>query len=185
MNEQEVIAALGMVATFFPHTFTLTGKGQVKVWHQELEPYEANEVLQAVRLLCREKDKFPTLKDILDRLQPMAAGAAEAWVDATRYASEWADGDRWVGGQRLSPPGLPDPAVAAAVESVGGLAAIRARTLDDEPAMRAHFFRRYDEARTKTKRQESLTVIQGGAPRRQMLADATNAIAKPMTGGAQ
>lgn len=180
MTYDQTIAALAVVSTFFPHTFALSDPAMVDVWHRELEAYDAGDVDQAIRLLCRELTKFPTLKDIIDRLGPAEPGASEAWAAATAYASVWADGARWVGGQVLEPPGLSDPAIAAAVESVGGLRAVRSRGLDDEPAMRAHFFRRYEEARTKARRIESLTVINGGAPRAQLLEGATQALAEDL-----
>lgn len=183
MTRSETISALAIIATFFPFSFSLSDDAMVDVWHRELEPYDSSVVDGAVRLLCRERDKFPTLKDVLDRLDPQVDGAAEAWATATRYASEWADGPVMRGGELYTPPGIQDQAIARAIEAVGGVPAIRARTLEDEPGMRAHFFRAYDEARTRARRAESLNVIQGGRPRgHQLIKGATQAIARPVDG---
>lgn len=183
MTKADTIAALTIIATFFPHSFSLAEKGMIDLWTRELAEYTPQEVEGAVRILCREKDKFPTLKDVLDRLDPVQVGAAEAWAFATRYVSEWGNGPVVRGGQWLDPPAIADQATDRAVEAVGGIAAIRARTLDDEPAMRAHFFRAYDEAKATRKRAENRAAIAAGRPQVQQVIDvATQRIARPMLG---
>lgn len=184
MNKAETIAALTIIATFFPHSFSLAEKGMIDLWARELADYDPQEVEDAVRILCREKDKFPTLKDVLDRLDPVQAGAAEAWAFATRYVSEWGSGPVVRRGEFIEPPAIEDPATARAVEAVGGIAAIRARTLDDEPAMRAHFFRAYDEAKATRKREQNRAAIAAGRPQNQQVIDvATHRIGRQMLGG--
>ena len=180
MTKRETIGALAIIATFYPHTFSLADEAMVEIWHKELEHYSRADVELAVREMCREKDKFPSLKDILDRLGPAEPGATEAWAIATKYASEWGHGPRYVAGQVLEPPGLP-PVIARAAEAVGGIQAIMARTLDDEPAMRAHFYRSHDEAKLKGKREDRLALAE--SQEQKVLHIATQRIGRPMPGG--
>lgn len=180
MTEKETAGALALIATFFPHSFVLQGKAQIGIWHRELEPYEAADVEKAIRLLCRELEKFPSLKDVLDRLDPGGLGAAEAWSQATAYVAEWGSGPVMRGGVLREPPEIEDPVIAQAVRSVGGVRAIKARTLDDEPAMRAHFFRAYDEAKRSQRRGENLAAIAGGERAKHLIQQATKQIGKGM-----
>jgi hypothetical protein len=198
----DTIAALALIVTFFPHTFEVADELMIGMWHRELEPYNAQDVEVAVRDLCRTKEKFPTLKDVLDRLGANR-GATTAWLEACRYASEWGlgdeavkkvlvedpNGDKVVNGKRvrvvtIENPGLPDPALKAAVEAVGGVQAIRRRTTDDEPAMRAHFFRAFDEAKVQVAAGK-LTQLPAARSGHQVLGpvdltDAIKAIGRPV-----
>lgn len=141
MTLPETSAVLYIIATFFPHSFSLSDTLMVKIWHRELDAFSAGDVEAAVRHLCRTKDAFPTLKDVVDRLTPPAAmSATEAWRLVTDWAAQCHRGPVFVGGVPRELPVLP-PDVAMVAETIGSAHRIATRTYDEEVGMRAHFFR--------------------------------------------
>ena len=179
MTYEETLAALVIITGFFPHSFTMSDPAIVDLWHLELEAFDAPAVEAAVRHLCRTKDAFPSLKDVLDRL-----GTNTQPTTAWRLACETARaiGATYRAGQVIERPALP-LAVAAAAEAVGGLAAIRVRTQEAEPAMRAHFFRAFEEATVQEAagNLKQLVATAGPAQLADVVRQATMAIGRPLT----
>lgn len=173
MTKHETLAALTIVATFFPHTFEISDEVMFGIWHRELAPYPAEAVEVAIRDLCRTQAKFPSLKDVLDRLG-VNVSPTHAWRQACEAAR--AIGPTYRGGQAVESGKLP-PAVKAAAEAVGGLPAIRVRTMEDEPAMRAHFFRAFEEA---TRSDKGPAYLGEGHQSGEALRQAAQLIGRPM-----
>jgi hypothetical protein len=144
VTRDETIACLFIIVGFFPHSFSLDDVAMVDLWHRELKDFDGAAAEGAVRHLCRTKDAFPSLKDVIDRLTPPAAmSATEAW----RLVVAWADSSLYQiydGGVPRPRAALP-PDVAAIAETIGSPHRIATRSFQDETAMRAHFFRAWTD----------------------------------------
>lgn len=164
MTFEQTLFALRMIVEYYPHSFSVTEEGS-QLWHLELGMYEAEDVYAAIRMLSRSKDAFPSLKDILDRLEPPALGAADAWRAVTSWADKSTSGTLYRAGNTVEPEALPaDLAAAAAV--IGDARTIAARTSNEEVAMRAHFFRAWEEQAKRRRDASHREAITGGkAPR--------------------
>lgn len=155
MTKQEWVAAAGILANFYPHNFKVSDSNQMRLWFMGLADLPGDRVEAAVWHMCRTKEAFPSLADIRKLAEVQREDPTEAWLEACRYASEWGSGPVMRNGKLAEPPGIQTPAIAQAVRAMGGIEAIKARTMDDEPAMRAHFFRAYEAALSKVRRSET------------------------------
>lgn len=179
MNKQQTINCLTVIATFFPHGFTLADPAMVTVWHKALEPYEAGEVEAAVWDLCRMADSnFPTLRDVIRRLEA-ASSVGVAWGELRGYLAEWANGTKYVGGQALQPPGLP-PDIEAAVKSLGGVDVVRVCPAEREGALRSQFLKELATLRMDPKVAQAVAAFRLEEKRRVLAAPAVLALAAPV-----
>ena len=148
------------------------------LYGRELAAYPAAAVEAAVRAAIREREWLPSLADLLGRLR-----AAEAPADLTPEAA-WEEIQQVLvryGPYQAHPP-WSHPAVAAAVQAVGGLLALAEMDYDALGVARAHVYRHVQAALARERAEREAAPIRQalGLPVRPALPG-TPAPARPPT----
>lgn len=169
MTPEQWLACAKVLETFYPHNFKMTDEVKMDLWYQMLADLPGENVLAAIKHMVQTQPAFPSVADVRKHADPNACAPTEAWRKACDWVCRASQGNIYAGGKVYPPPEMDDPAIMGAIEAIG-FQAIRMRTYDDEPAMRAHFFRAYEEALNSGRRWQTFTELGIGNERVAALA---------------